>query len=120
MGKPKDGPRPICFNGFSGQEALLNGLPRRAPRTLPPQDSIWKSTGTPNIRRPTEVRGEGQAANYTIDLSGQFTYWLCWELDYRQQLNPSLWKSILGPEGQHSSMGAGTTQLGTLQPPDGM
>lgn len=116
MEKPKDGPRLICFNGFSGQEALLNDLPRCAPRTPapPPRHKLQEQRGW------TEVRGEGLAANYTIDPSVKFTYWLCRELDYRQQLNPSLWKSILGPGGQHSSVGAGMTQLGTLAPPDGM
>lgn len=115
MEKPKDGPRLICFNGFSGQEALLNDLPRRAPRTpAPTKTQVARAKGA------IEVRGEGLAANYTIDPSVKFTYWLCRELDYRQQLNPSLWKSILGPGGQHSSVGAGMTQLGTLEPPDGM
>lgn len=80
----------------------------------PPKTQVTRAKGV------TEVRGEGLAANYTIDPSVKFTYWLCRELDYRQQLNPSLWKSILGPGGQHSSVGAGMTQLGTLEPPDGM
>lgn len=80
----------------------------------PPKTQVARAKGA------TEVRGEGLAANYTIDPSVKFTYWLCRELDYRQQLNPSLWKSILGPGGQHSSVGAGMTQLGTLEPPDGM
>lgn len=84
----------------------------------PPQDTSYKSKGTP-IRGHTEVGGEGLAANYTIDPSVKFTYWLCWELDYRQQLNPSLWKSILGPGGQHRSVSTGMTQLGTPEPPDG-
>lgn len=60
MEKPKDGPRPICFNGFSSQEALLNGLPRCAPRThdpLPPGHKL-EEHGDP-IRGQTEVREKG-------------------------------------------------------------
>lgn len=77
------------------------------PGHMPPKTHARRARGPD--KRADRGEGEGLAANYTIDPSVQFTYCLCWELDYHQQLNPSLWKSILGPEGQRSSMGAGMT-----------